>query len=172
MQYAPEELSNFDLEDVINNGAESYHAKLNSIIKTSHLRIWNLMIVLSNIISDYDYEIARLKQGGEITRSRKKRDRIIDERRTKGKEKLSSGNYTPMQFLESISHSLLTSREILDETSFLDNSGESDQVEEPESPVTKDNQCLICLLPLNTTWIFMPCRHANCTQCSDMIEQL
>ena len=33
--------------------------------------------------------------------------------------------------------------------------------------------CVVCLQPRQSTWIFLPCRHANCCgDCSRMIEQL
>ena len=67
---SPEELSIFALKYGTNNGAESYHARLKSAIKSSHQRIWSFMHTLNNIIADFDNEMARLKQGLEITRLR------------------------------------------------------------------------------------------------------
>ena len=43
------------------------------------------MHTLNNIIADYDNEMARLKQGLEITRLRKKKHRNNEERRRKCK---------------------------------------------------------------------------------------
>ena len=43
------------------------------------------------------------------------REKIIHEHKTKNRDKLNSGNYTRIQFLESMSHYSLTSRDILDQ---------------------------------------------------------
>ena len=102
----PNELSIFDLENGTNNGAESYHARLKCLFKSSHPRIWNFMKNLNNIIADYDNEISRLLHGNEITRSRKKDVRLNLEHRNECKEKLVSGNCTPWEYLKVISRSL------------------------------------------------------------------
>ena len=39
--------------------------------------------------------------------------------------------------------------------------------------ITTTNMCVVCLKSRETTWIFMPCKHANCCgNCSDTIVQL
>ena len=94
----PEELSIFNLDNVTNNAAESYHAKLKFIIISSHSRIWNFLTVINEIIADYDSEMARLQQGREITRSSKKKNVMNNERRKRYKEKLLSGSTLPYNF--------------------------------------------------------------------------
>ena len=69
---SPEKLSIFNLENVTNNAAESYHGKLKTIVKSNHPRIWNFMTAINDIIADYDNEMARLQQGREITGSSKR----------------------------------------------------------------------------------------------------
>ena len=72
----PNELSIFELENGTNNGAESYHARLKSLFKSSHPQIWKFMDTFNDTIADYDNEIARLEQGKDITRSRKVHVRV------------------------------------------------------------------------------------------------
>ena len=47
-QVTPSELSVFELENGTNNGAESYHARLKSLFKTAHPRIWKFMAILND----------------------------------------------------------------------------------------------------------------------------
>ena len=66
--------------------------------------------------------------------------------------------YSPIQFLESISCYI----------------GNATSLEEHETfGNIETNKCVVCLQTRRTTWLFMPCKQANCcTQCSDTIEQL
>lgn len=49
----------------------------------------------------------------------------------------------------------------------------SDSEDESEEVVRSGNSCVVCLSVRTTTWIFMPCRHANCcTECSARIYAL
>ena len=91
----PEELSIYDIRIATNNGAESYHSKLKSIIRTSHPRIWTFMATLNAIIQDTYNDIGRLRMYREISWPRKEQDIKNSERRSICKQKLSDGNYTP-----------------------------------------------------------------------------
>ena len=102
----PEELSIYDITIATNNGAESCHSKLKSIIRTSHPRIWTFMATLNEIIQDTDNDIGRLRMDREISRPRKKQDIKNSERRSICKQKLSDGDYTPWQYLKAISHTI------------------------------------------------------------------
>ena len=44
----------FYYKNATNNGAESYHKTINTYIKVSHPNIWNFMLYLNNIISDFE----------------------------------------------------------------------------------------------------------------------
>ena len=56
------------------------------------------------------------------------------------------------------------------ELSDTDESDTSDN--ESENPVV-ENICVVCLRPRTTTWVFLPCKHANCcVACSERIEKL
>ena len=172
-QITPRELSIFELENCTNNGAESYHARLKCLFKSSHPRIWNFMNTLNNLIADYDNDISRLKHGFEITRSRKKQVRINLEHRNECKQKLVSGLCTPWEFLGCISRSLKNSIS-LDDSSVIYVSDNSDENDEEEPALQSENQslCVICLTQRDDTWLFIPCKHANCCKhCSDTIME-
>ena len=168
------ELSIFDLENGTNNGAESYHARLKCLFKSSHPRIWNFMKNLNNIIADYDNEISRLLHGNEITRSRKKDVRLNLEHRNECKEKLVSGNCTPWEYLRVISRSLKDTVSLQDSSVICvsdDSEDENDQ-EDPLIQPDTQNICAICLAPRDATWLFFPCKHANCcTHCTNTVME-
>ena len=172
IQVKSNELSIFDLENVTNNGAESYHARLKCLFKTSHPQIWKFMDTLNTTIADCDNEISRLEQGKDITRSRKIHVRVNMEYRKSCKEKLMSGIYTPWEFLNSISRSL--SKTTLDDSSIVYISDDSDvSEEEPEQELQNLNSCVVCLGARENTWIFLPCKHANCCElCTQTITQM
>ena len=168
-QITPQELSIHEINIATNSGAESYHSKLKSIIRTSHPRIWTFFESLNEVIKDTDNDIECLHMGREISRPRKKKYIYNDERRSVCKQKLSCGDYNPMEFLDAISHTIgnIKSQEI----DFTSDSEYSDE-EFTESTV-ESNQCVICLAHRTATWVFMPCRHATCcTECSQTIEEL
>ena len=49
----------------------------------------------------------------------------------------------------------------------------NDSEDESEEIISAGNVCVVCLSPRTTTWIYMPCRHANCcTECSERIYEL
>ena len=165
----PEELSIYDINISTNNGAESYHSKLKSIVRTGHPRIWTFISILNDIIQDIDYDIGRLRMEREISRPRKKKDVKNSELRSIYKQRLSDGDYTPWQYLKAISHTI---GNITCETSTLV-SNDSEDSEEIIEPTPENSICVVCLAPRTTTWIFLPCRHANCcTECSKIIEDL
>ena len=88
--------------------------------------------------------------------------------------KTSNGIYTPWEFLASILSRSLTYSISLDDSSIIsisDITDESDKEEEgQESPVR--NLCVVCLTEREATWLFLPCKHANCcTDCSNIITE-
>ena len=125
---------------------------------------------LNEIISDTDNEIERVSLGMEISRPRKRKNVINDERRVVCKHKLSTGIYTPMEYLQAISDTIGKMNAV--STEYFDISEDS-EVEEELSPNNEVNKCVVCLNPRTATWIFLPCRHANCcTVCSKQIKDL
>ena len=87
------------------------------------------MMILNDLIADYD-ELFRLEQGREITRCRKKKNRINDELRTVCKERLISGIYTPLKFLECLCQSSANCISLNQSIDFL--SDDSDVNDEPD----------------------------------------
>ena len=54
----------------------------------------------------------------------------------------------------------------------LDLSEISDDAESETEMKTRDSQCVVCLQPKDATYLFMPCKHANCCRdCIDRLEQ-
>ena len=104
-QVTVEELSIFDLTITTNNGAESYHSKLKSIIHTSHPRIWTFLSTLNQIIQDTDNDIGRLCLGLEISRSHKKKN-VRNFELDGAEQKFSDGQLNPWEFLKAISHTI------------------------------------------------------------------
>ncbi|KAI6659877.1 hypothetical protein LOD99_14217 [Oopsacas minuta] len=168
-QINPEELSIYEAEITANNAAESYHARLKSIIKTPHPRVWKFLKILKNMIEDIDNEMGRLRLGHSISRSRKSKHVLKDQRHEVIKEKFRIGELTPWQYVNAMSNTIGgTSTEI--EFSDTDESDTSNS--ESENPEV-ENICVICLIPRTITWLFLPCKHANCSAtCSERIEEL
>ena len=151
----PEELSIFDAQLSTNNGAECYHSKLKGRVKCGHPRIWNFMAILNEIIMDTDNEIGRLCSGKDISRTRKRLNILNAERRSTCKLKLTTGSYNTWEYLEAISHTIgnVTIVNNIDDSEESDESGEEDNI------VTNiQNNCVVCLTPRTSTWIFFPCR--------------
>ena len=88
------------------------------------------------------------------------------------KEKLMTGIYSPLEFLDSISRSL-TNKISLDDSSIINLSDESDMGEEEPEQLQNLNSCVVCLGIREDTWIFPPCKHANCCKlCTQTIRQM
>ena len=118
----PEELSLFEVDVATNNGEESYHAKLKTIIKTHRPRIWNFMEILNNVIDDTNNEIGRLQQGSDISRPRKRKKHI--------KENLRTGILTPWDYLNKMSKTVGTSVTTGTGLEILSNTEESESSDE------------------------------------------
>ena len=116
------------------------------------------------VIDDTDNDIGRIRLGRDICRSRKKVHLRSEEQRRMYKEKLRDGLINPLEFIQVIGHTIGKINEYTDLQQ--DTTSES----EDEDGDSSENVCVVCLLPRLTTWIFMPCRHANC--CADCSEQL
>ena len=86
------------------------------------------------------------------------------------KEKLRDGVYTLWEFIQAISHTVGNiNAGIITDTILLS----SDSEDESEEIVLSGNSCVVCLSIRTETWIFMPCRHANCcAECSARILEL
>ena len=135
----------------------------------SHPRIWLFIEILNNTIQDTDLDIERLCNGIEINRNRKLRDIENDFFRLNCKQKHESGEYSPNVYLYSIANSIHI------DTNSLNGELQNDSSSEFEEDNEEHNQnaiCCVCLLPRESTVVFLPCRHAKCCEeCSAHLEK-
>ena len=94
-QVDPKELSIYEAEVTTNNAAESYHAKLKSIIKTPLPRTGNFVTTLNNIMEDTDNQIGKLRLGHDISGPRKSKHVLEVQQREIIQEKFKTGVLTP-----------------------------------------------------------------------------
>ena len=64
------------------------------------------MGILNQIIVDTDLDVSKLLNGKEISRQRKRKNILNDQRRAKLKYQLVRGTFTPLQYLEAISNTI------------------------------------------------------------------
>ena len=125
------------------------------------------MSALNNVIQDTDNDIGRLRLGKDISRARKKAHLRNDDLRRTYKEKLRSGLLDSLEFIHKISHTIGKIHDKVSLQEDISNESEGEDVEIAEKA------CVVCFLQRVTTWIFMPCRHANfCGDCSDRLRGL
>ena len=75
-----------------------------------------------------------------------------------------------MEYVQAISHTI---GKISIEDSYHSSDSEYSDNESPNQALYQGNSCVVCLSPRVTTWVFMPCRHANCcSSCSQQIVDL
>ena len=85
-----------------------------------------------------------------------------------------AGIYTPWEFLDSLSQSLRKTIS-LDSISVIYVFDDSDVGEEEqlEQQTVDLNSCVVCLGEREETWIFLPCKQANCCKrCTETITQM
>ena len=163
-------ISIFELDIATNNATESYHSKLKTIIETPLPRIWTFLDTLNQVIKDTDNEICRLRLGKEVTRQRKRKVIKNEDCRRMHKQKLREGDFTPMEYVQTISHTI---GNIAIDDSYHSSDSEFSDDESPNQVLNQANSCVVCLSPRATTWIFMPCRHASCcSSCSQQIIEM
>jgi len=89
-----------------NNAVESFHAALRRRVKVAHPKLYTFLGHLQRDTADGEIDIARLNRGMSIRRS-KKRTNLINEARIKACiSRFDSGEYTRVQFLHAMSHSV------------------------------------------------------------------
>ena len=98
----PLQLSIFACNVTTNNGVESYHAKISKKFKSNHPNFWNFCETLNNVIIDTDTDIARLKNGLDISRIQKKDQLTKNHLLKSSKDKLLSGMYTLIDFIAAL----------------------------------------------------------------------
>ena len=103
-------LSIFSCQHITNNGAENYHCRLKKDIVVSHPRVWFFVEILNKTIQDTNLDIERLGKDINITRNRKLKDIQNDSFRTQSKEKFSSGEHSPTQYMDGCNSQLYSPR--------------------------------------------------------------
>ena len=97
------------------------------------------MDTLNEIIIDTDNELARIKEGLQITRKRKQINIDNEERRSKCKEKLVNGSYTPFEYIRAISNTVGSL------TNLNTDLYSSDDEDAQSSFLENRNFCAVCL---------------------------
>ena len=96
-------MSVLDNSTRINNAVESFHVTLRRRVKVAHSNLYTFLGHLQRTTADGETDIARLNRGMSIRRSKKR----INETRIKACiSRFDSGEYTRVQFLCAVSHSV------------------------------------------------------------------
>ena len=124
----PSQLSIFTSKVPTNNGAESYHAKINQTIKCNHPNIWYFCDTLNKIITDTDIDITRLNNGLDISRNQKQNQIVKEELRESSKQNLINGVYTPIEYINVLQSTLKSMPILTEDYDGVDSdSGDSDE---------------------------------------------
>ena len=143
----------YNLNTATNNGAESYHSKFKARIKTRHPRIWTFMSYINEIILDVHNDIGRIRSGREISRARKTTSIRNQEHRALLKQKLCVGEFTPWQFLQSISHTVGCLSTI--QHTQLSDSEDSEDDPGEQNTNTPEHLCVVCLSPRGSKYLLI-----------------
>ena len=86
------------------------------------------------------------------------------------KEKFRNGHYTPWLFLQSMNKTIGYNK--FTQMPLSDSEDTEEELNDPTTNVVGSN-CVGCLCPRISTWIFMPCRHAKfCAYCGQQIMEM
>ena len=108
-----------------------------------------------------------------MNRAPKQRDIKNAEIRARCESYLTSGRYTPLEFLKAISHSndnVVAHGLSNPDLDGSDESSDEEQEQENQREVALP-ECPVCLGPRNESWCFIPCGHLCCRACSQIIVQ-
>ena len=164
----PSQLSILLSKVTTNNGAESYHARINQTFKCNHPNIWYFCDTLNKIITDTDIDITRLNNGLNISRNQKQNQIVKEELRESSKQNLVNGVYTPIEYIN-VLQSTLKSMPIQTE----DYDGvDSDSGDSDENISQTQDTCCVCLQPRENTVCYRPCSHAKvCLRCDQILME-
>ncbi len=184
-------LSIYRFQHATNNNCEAFHSRLKSLIRTHRPAIWTYQGHLNTVIKDTELEVRRIDEGLQLTRARKKIFQTTAARRVLNKQKLASGAYSPLHYLDAMAHTLDSSvawlerggtnddrldlevniSEEVEEEQQQDNESEmeDDQGGNNQQPLQQQQadqqpparQCIICLGERSRTVLYLPCRHAR-----------
>ncbi len=172
----PDKISVFHFERSTNNNVESFHSRIKAIIKTHRPSFWNFVQHINHIILDTAKDMERAERGLPISRKQKAKFRKNIERRELCKEKLRSGDYTPIQFLSSVSHTIDPSTIVVENSERLGMEANEEEEQEEQQPEQQHEEqhpphqaCCICLGSRENAKVFIPCGHGGCGRCVDTI---
>jgi len=176
----PERLSVRDNNSRTNNVLESYHAALRRRIKVSHPNLYSFLAHLQQATTDQMNDVARVRNGLNIRRPKKKANMLNDKRIKACMARFSSGAYTRMQFLSAVSHSMGAHTEALRPTE--DSSSSNDEEETAtaatttsavSNPPAQEEPCEVCLVAPRQGFALVPCGHARfCESCALRVAEL
>ena len=89
-----------------NNILESFHASLRRRMKVAHPNLYAFLGHLQRVTVNNQADITRLDRGLRIRRPKTKRSLVDDSRIKTRINRYDSGAYTPMQFLDAMSHNM------------------------------------------------------------------
>ncbi len=167
----PQRLSVHQFPHSTNNFAESFHSRIKAIMRSHRPAIWAFCAYLTNIITDSEKDLERLDNGLNITRPRKPAYIQNMARRADHKEKFLAGNFTAMEYVTALSHTM-DSNLLLLETGVTAGIGlgteDEEDVAEPQG--NPGLVCIVCLAPRERTIMLRPCNHAMlCAPCNDQL---
>ena len=175
----PEKFSVHDFAYGTNNFSESFHARLKARIRVHQPSMWSFVGHINNMISDTEKDLDRLDRGLNVSRPRKKAYVTNLQRRNFCKEKYANGEYSHMQFISAVAHTM--------DTHLLQLNAVMTQIEEDSDEALQDHSnqetsssqqqdhrlCAVCLAPRERTICFRPCNHAQvCASCSSVMESM
>ena len=184
---SPERLSVRENQSRANNVLESYHAVLRRRIKVGHPNLYSFLSHLQQLTADQLNDVARLRNGLNVHRPKKKSNMLNDKRIKSCLSRFYSGAYSRLQFLRAVSHSVGAHTECLqlrdDDSSSSSSSEDEDEDQQEPVPVattspasdsttvaeaTASDDCFeVCFVAPRGGFALVPCGHARfCEACA------
>jgi len=185
----PERLSVRDNQSRTNNVLESYHAALRRRIKVSHPNLYSFLAHLQQLTTDQLNDVARLRNGLNIRRPKKKANMLNDKRIKSCLSRFDSGAYSRLQFLRAVSQCVGAHTESLQPRDDNSSSGSEDEASQVPVPAattsaasesataaaasTSDDCCEVCLVAPRAGFALVPCGHARfCESCAMRVSDM
>lgn len=174
----PARLSVHDSPSRTNNAVESFHAALRRRIQVAHPNLFSFLGHLQRTTIDSTKDIQRLDRGLTIRRPKSRRNIINDTRIKTCVSKYDNGEYTRLQFLSAVSHSMgghcagLFVDECNESQSESEDVTQSENQNQSEHEID-DNRCEVCLIqPRDSRIALVPCGHQRfCEPCATRVHQ-
>lgn len=175
----PEKFSVYNFAYGTNYFCESFHSRPKLRIRVQHPSMWSFAGHISHLMADTEKGLERLDRGLNVSRSRKKTYEANLERRNACKEKYANGQYSHMQSISAVAHTIDTHLLLL-ETAHTRDGYDSDDAD--EATVDQENQsshqqnhrlCAVCLAPRERKICFRPWNHAQvCVGYNSVMEAI